>query len=144
MDDQTTELQRAARVSAAVQIKSVTLGVLDLESRLSPDQTPPESLGCRYGPRGAKYEIVEDGLAVSVSLLFEARDEGDGDVLLAITATFTAVYSLDEPSSYSPDDLQCFAKLNGTYHVWPYWRELVHTMGGRAGLPHLVVPVFRP
>ena len=65
-------------------------------------------------------------------------------VLLSITATFAAVYSIPEPSSYSPDDLQCFARLNGTYDLWPYGREeLLHTMGGRAELPGLVVRVFR-
>lgn len=144
MDDQSTELRRAARVSAAVQIKSVTLGTLELQSRLSPDAEPPDSIRCRNGAREARYEVVGDGLAVSISLLFEAREDNDGDdVLLSISATFTAVYSIPEPSSCSADDLQCFAKLNGTYNVWPYWRELVHTMGGRAGLPHLVVPVFR-
>ena len=82
---------------------------------------------------------------MSVFLVFEALDDDDGDdVLLSVTATFTAVYSIPEPSSHSPDDLQCFARLNGTYNVWPYWREPVHTMGSRAGLPGLVVPVFRP
>ncbi len=124
---------------------SITLAALDLQSELPPDAAPPESLRCRYGARGAKYEVIEEGLVVSVSLMFAVSDDGNGDeVLLSITATFTAVYSVPEPSSYSPDDLECFARLNGTYNVWPYWRELLHTMGGRAGLPGLVVPVFRP
>ena len=125
---------------------SITLGALDLQSELPPDAAPPENLLGRHGVLGAKYEVIEEGLVVSVSLVFQALDDDDDgdDVLLSITATFMAVYSIPEPSSYSPDDLQCFARLNGTYNVWPYWRELVHTMGSRAGLPGLVVPVFRP
>jgi preprotein translocase subunit SecB len=33
--------------------------------------------------------------------------------------------------------------LNGVFHVWPYWREMVQNTLARMGLPPLILPVFR-
>jgi hypothetical protein len=41
------------------------------------------------------------------------------------------------------EHLAAFAKVNGIYNVWPYFRELVQSMGSRLGLPPVVLPVFR-
>jgi len=36
-----------------------------------------------------------------------------------------------------------FARTNGIYNAWPYWREFVQNMIARMNLPPLVIPVFR-
>lgn len=64
--------------------------------------------------------------------------------MVDLSATFLATYRLEGAGAYPRDALQHFAELNGTYHVWPYWRELVQSLAGRAGLPSVVVPVFKP
>lgn len=64
--------------------------------------------------------------------------------MVDLTATFLATYRLEDASSYPQDALHHFADLNGTLNVWPYWRELVQSFAGRAGLPGVVVPVYRP
>lgn len=64
--------------------------------------------------------------------------------MVDLTATFLATHRLEDASSYPQDALHHFADLNGTLNVWPYWRELVQSFAGRAGLPGVVVPVYRP
>jgi len=68
----------------------------------------------------------------------------EGGALVELTAIFLATYRLEGAHAYPHDALQHFAELNGTYNVWPYWRELVQSFAGRAGLPDIVVPVFKP
>lgn len=70
-------------------------------------------------------------------------EPADGRVV-DLSATFLATYRIEEAASFPADALQHFADLKGTYNVWPYWRELVHTFTGRAGLSGIVVPVFKP
>lgn len=49
----------------------------------------------------------------------------------------------------APDDdelqplLQSFARVNGIYNAWPYFRELAQTTTARMGIPPIVLPVYR-
>ena len=71
--------------------------------------------------------------------------EGGPDHRVAeIRAGFLVVYRTNPPATFPPDALHHFAKLNGTYNAWPYWRELVQSMTMRAGMSGITVPVFRP
>ncbi len=98
---------------------------------------------CRYETSEAR----RDRLLVYVSLLFDASVAPQGTVehrVVDLSATFLATYRIKDVAAFPEDALQHFADLNGTYNVWPYWRELVHTFAGRAGLSGIVVPVFKP
>ena len=39
--------------------------------------------------------------------------------------------------------LELFAQANGTFNLWPYWREFVQSTSTRMGLPALTVPSYR-
>jgi preprotein translocase subunit SecB len=87
-------------------------------------------------------EIVEDG---SLNILFDLALRGykDEDVLLEVSARIEAVYSIPEDSTFTPYQLECFAKANGMLNIWPYWRDFVQSTVQRAGLPALTLPLFR-
>lgn len=143
-----TNLERASLVSRNVQIESVILIQVSMDANLDP-QEPPRELRLRQKFR-CRYETGEgqrDRLFVYVSLLFDASVASVEPVesrVVDLSATFLATYRIDGTASFPEDALQHFADLNGTYNVWPYWRELVHTFTGRAGLSGIVVPVFKP
>lgn len=40
-------------------------------------------------------------------------------------------------------ELSGFAKMNGVYNAWPYFREYVQSTTQRMGLPSVTLPVFR-
>lgn len=144
----TTNLDRARLVSRDVEIESVVLTRVLMETHLDPLEMPEElrlmqRFRCTYEVPASR----RDHLLVRVELGVDADQPGkaqDGDALVHLRAQYLAVYRLDDPASYPEDALQHFAELNGTYNVWPYWRELVHTSAARAGLTSMLVPVFRP
>ena len=144
----TTNLERASLVSRSVQIESVTLTQIAMDADLDPREPPQElRLGQQFRCRYETRESQRDRLFVYVSLLFDARVvplEPAESRVVDLSATFLATYRIEEAASFPADALQHFADLNGTYNVWPYWRELVHTFTGRAGLSGIVVPVFKP
>jgi hypothetical protein len=43
----------------------------------------------------------------------------------------------------SKAELASFAKFNGVYNAWPYFREYVQTTTQRMNLPPVIMPVFR-
>lgn len=145
----TTNVERASEVSRNVQIESVKLTDMKMKTRPVAFDSPLELRAgnwfrCRHELRRAN----PDRVFVYVELKFEASAANKRDVesgaLLELGATFLAAYRLPAAAGYPHDALQHFADLNGPYNVWPYWREFVHTSTARAGLPGVIVPVFRP
>jgi hypothetical protein len=62
---------------------------------------------------------------------------------VVIQATFLVSYAIEKPQEFSASHYQAFARINGIYNTWPYWREYVQSVTGRMGLPPLTLPVFR-
>jgi hypothetical protein len=143
-----TNMGRAGLIARQVELHSVSLHKADLVSHVDP-LNPPEELQLRQGYR-ARYELPKrhpEHLFVYVDLNFaaseQAKDEAHPDRVV-LDATYLLAYTLKSDAEKPADALQHFAELNGTYNVWPYWRELVQTVTGRVGLAAIVVPVFRP
>ena len=143
-----SNVERASLVSRHVQIESVTLTDTRMMTTLHTIDRPPAfRLGNWFRCRPELRSSAPDKLFVYVELKFEANPEGEPDPgghVVDLSATFLATYRLEGASAYPGDALQYFADLNGTLNVWPYWRELVQSFASRAGLPGVVVPVFRP
>lgn len=143
-----TDFGLAQSIAKDVNLVSVTLFSADLDSRVDPLR-PPLELQLEHGYR-ARYELrtkAPEHVYVFIDFKFEAvpaqeADEPSKDVL-SLTATYLAVYELPTANERDEKALQYFAQLNGTYNVWPYWRELVQTVTGRVGLASFVVPVLR-
>ena len=144
----TTNLDRAGLVARDVTIESVNLCRADMKvdfDRLD----PPDGLQLNQRFR-CRFELPParpDSVVVHVNFVLDGTSvevTDEGQTVVSINATFLALYQLENARDYPPDALKHFADLNGTYNVWPYWRELVQTFAARAGMGGLVVPVFRP
>ena len=62
---------------------------------------------------------------------------------LVIEATFLIIYRAKSLVGLKQDNFEAFAKTNGVYNAWPYWREFVQNTVTRMNLPPLTIPVFR-
>lgn len=130
-------------VATGVQIRSVDLANLVVGSNL-PYEATPDELRCDSRQRNPRYDFTDDEhLVIFVPLEFVANDL-NGKEVFSVVAIFRAVYSLPGLPAHTPEDLQSFARLNGTFNVWPYWRELLQSTGNRVGLAGITVPVYRP
>ena len=144
----TTNIERANLVSRCVEIESVVLTDTTMRATVPSLEEPTDfRMGQWFRCRYELNPSHPDHLFVHVELRLDAnpvRDTVPDPTVVDLTATFLATYRLMSAASFPLDALQHFADLNGTYNVWPYWRELVQSFAGRAGLPGIVVPVFKP
>lgn len=91
-----------------------------------------------------KLNDEEDILRVHVELgarwlqTGESGEQKDSNVCALIEAEFIAEYSLK--GSLETECIDEFALKNVSYHVWPYWRELLMSQCLRMHLPKLVLP----
>lgn len=142
-----TPLSRAAAVARYVELQAVTLASANLTSGIDP-MSPPERLDVanKYRTRQELRVGEMNRVYVYVDFEFEAT-EPVGDAprsVVKLVAEFQLVYLLQGVATYPDGALEDFARLNGTYNSWPYWRELVQTVTGRVGLAGILVPVWRP
>jgi len=70
------------------------------------------------------------------------RGEGR-ESALEVHATFELHYSLPEGFQTTAQQLDEFARFNGVFNVWPYWREVVQNSFVRMGFPPVTLPVYR-
>jgi hypothetical protein len=145
-----TNLDLARPVSASVEIQSVNLAEASVKSLLDPTKPIPDDFLLHQAFR-ASYELADespDTVVVQIELTFTAGkntegDSGSGEAILTLNARYALLYSLPKAATFPADSLAAFAELNGTYNVWPYWREMVQTVTGRVGLAAVIVPVLR-
>jgi hypothetical protein len=91
-----------------------------------------------------KHDLIR--YSIETGVRFVAVGEGepaDPPVRAEVTATFIAEYVIADRELFDDEGIAAFAR-NAAYHVWPYWRELIHSTSNRLRLPAAVLPMFQP
>ncbi|WP_203321756.1 hypothetical protein [Pseudoxanthomonas beigongshangi] len=144
-----TNLSLAKQVAPHVDLQTVVVRQATLEADFDPLDLPAElTLETSYR---STYAVRSDRdgqkrIAVTIEFRFNSRSLAEGEPsgsALKIDATFLLLYTIAQDKDFEPRCFEYFAQVNGAYNAWPYWREFVQSATGRAGLPGVVVPVFR-
>ena len=69
------------------------------------------------------------------------EDDDERSVRAFIEAEFTAEYKMTDTLDQASIDE--FSLKNVSYHIWPYWRELLSSQCARMHLPRLVLPAVQ-
>lgn len=67
--------------------------------------------------------------------------EGEGEQKAIIEAEFVVEYLMKK--DLNSDCLNAFALENASFHVWPYWRELVSSQCERMQMPRIIMPTLQ-
>jgi hypothetical protein len=96
--------------------------------------------------RSELLEIEDDGQLARVHIRMGTRwvtnkTDSDLDIKAFIEADFIAEYLITkELDTASIDE---FALKNASFHVWPYWRELLSSQCERLRLPRVILPIVQ-
>jgi hypothetical protein len=131
------------KIIQAVQLQDVR--VVDVAANTT-IRTPSEAgkvdlfVDCAARPksRAGSELIVEAVLQARIG-----HRVAQGAPVVRIRTVFEVTYTLPEELVASEDELNAFAKLNGTFNAWPYARALIQTLSTSMNLPPITIPVFR-
>ncbi len=125
-------------------VRIVDVGMADCRAYLHREASRPLLLSIRRDAKGSMSPDRRKACA-QVHFILEGRPEESDkkDADLFMEATFNAIYEVPEDLETNADALNLFAHTNGTFNLWPYWREFVQTMAARMGVPGLTVPTYR-
>lgn len=70
-----------------------------------------------------------------------SEKENEGEQKAIIEAEFVVEYLMT--SELSGECLNAFALKNASFHVWPYWRELVSAQCERMQMPRIIMPTLQ-
>jgi hypothetical protein len=139
------ELQKAIE---CLQINDVYLRnfAASCDPGFDPKYEPSEALTFQtkhFVRESSVVELDHDRQVLRVMIDMGARwiDEGEqgdrADVKACIEAEFVAEYVMKEPLEDA--SINTFSLNNASYHVWPYWRELLNSQCTRMHLPRVVL-----
>lgn len=147
---QLSETQRSRHIARFVEILDVTLTDVSARVLAPAPALPAKNLFFSY-ESFPKYFFNEETRRLAVSLRFNilisiGEDDADLEIFFmkcgyVIGYEFTAVGG---PPKEEHDLLfMPFAKINGLYNVWPFFRELVHSTTNRMGIPQMTLPALQ-
>lgn len=68
----------------------------------------------------------------------------DEKPILDLALTFSLLYGCTEVHDWPADEINHFSNRNVIIHVWPYLRQFVDDLSGRANLSRVVLPLLPP
>lgn len=142
----TNIVQRALAISRRVQIKGIWLARSETQRNVGWD-CAAEAVELQTGVKiDHRFDDAHREIHVMVSFLAAGHESAaDGErpnSVFRVEAAFAILYAALGDEACDPSDLDAFARMNGVYNAWPYWREFLQASLGRMGLPPLVLPVL--
>lgn len=134
---QSDPLKVVSKVSRSVRLDGVrqTRGSFLVEVLPDPAPPPPADLGSRFA---FEKSVAGEFLVSRVSFTLQVQQAGTPPLhRVSVTGTIELFYKM--AATFTEEELDSFAKINGIYHAWPYWREFVQSSTARAGLPGLTL-----
>jgi hypothetical protein len=88
-------------------------------------------------------KIMESGNLIVASCRYHFTiSSGETEVGSAVF-NYLLLYELEGDEPISEEDLDDFAFANGTYHSWPFVRQLLFDLTSRMGYPPYTLPVMK-
>jgi len=137
LDAPKVDLAAAARISSRVEFRDIRLNEISASSpmRSHGDLEPLIQHRCA----ATKHE----GDLLEVTCSYELRVKAGGDEVVKADLSYLVSYTLLGEDPVDQNDLEQFAFANGTYHSWPFVRQLLFDLTSRMGYPPYSLPVFK-
>jgi len=146
-----TDYQLASAIARYVELDDVHL--IDVKASLlvaKAEMLQLSVLELELG-RSMACSMQKDTQVISVEAKLKAdihnQNDGRAKPLLSINCTYVLNYKFMAKGAPEGAELQryldAFARVNGVFNIWPYFRELIQSLSARMSLPPIVVPVYR-
>src|SRR5688500_4999768 len=119
---QSTELRR---LIATVQIEDVRLIEGSSRTRISAEEVRPSRLQVRHGANvtgGLQEGLFFVRATLHARVLFHEAEDGSEEAL-RFNVIHELKYRVPAGQAFSADTLNEFARTNGVFNAWPYWRH---------------------
>jgi hypothetical protein len=96
-----------------------------------------------HSARAASEGVKNGVFYVIASLAVRIISESDEREHAVMKVQFELEYRLPSEFLASRSELAAFAKVNGVFNAWPYFREFLQSTSQKMDLPVILLPVYR-
>ena len=144
LDVNEAKLARAEKVARRARLRDIRLVNLNFRLRElagMPLLVMRHGFGHRF-ERGSKGDVlVYCDFRVELA---NDSDESRADPPFFLEGSYGLVYEIEGGiENLTDDEFASFAEVNGQFNAWPFVRELVHSVAGRAGVEPPTTPPLR-
>jgi len=138
------QTDRLKSLISSVQIQGIRLTEISANTRIRSSEDVG-AVNFRAKTSTSVSEQHKDGTFFVVTFIDAqlAPKEEEKNPVVTIKAGFEIRYKLPGDFAASRSEITSFAKTNGVYNAWPYWRELIQNTFARMNLPPVVLPLLR-
>lgn len=131
---------RAARVAGAAQLQAIVLRDLQW---MYPEQQVAAGLPIELLPAFEAELALPPGLLVYKVTTDIRGLIPDNVELFRLVVTYQLVYSVDEALQVSQEEAEAFGSVTVMFQVFPYVREILQNLAGRAGVGQILLQPIR-
>lgn len=136
-------LARARRVIAAVELVDVRLVELHAKTSIRSEDITDDMRPVFKHWATAPEPLREGVFIVRANLDLRIEEGDDKPPAATVKIQYELEYRVPDDFKANRADLSAFAKVNGVFNAWPYFREIVQAATLRMDLPPVVLPVYR-
>ena len=138
-----TDIKQLSGLIKSIQLEDIKL----LESSCrnfakEPGEGAEINVALNYSAKAILRSAEAFSVLADIEVLLTPEGAEDAD-RARVWARFELGYSLHQQTELSEGLLEEFAKTNGVFNAWSYWREFVQSTLLRMELPPLTLPLYR-
>jgi hypothetical protein len=141
----TQKAKLPSRIVRTVDIDRVRLVEVNAKARISSAANLGEAeFAFGVGARIAKHSKEEGTFVVVATIDARVLSESPEQLnpAVSIKTSYELTYALPKGFNVSRRELNAFAKTNGIFNAWPYWREHIQALFARMDLPQPTLPAY--
>ncbi len=153
------EIARAGRIARFLELRTIELVSVDARILVPADRVNEVATLAVEHSREIGYEFDDQSSELQVKLGLsadaydddeepESREEGQRECLVSAKIGFHLRYQFYPPRDLPDAEevqkaMESFAKINGVYNAWPYFREILQNLSIRMCIPPITVPLLQ-
>jgi hypothetical protein len=138
-------VKQARRLIAVVELEDVRLveatAKAGVRSREEAGEIELSAIHSARAPQGIREGIFY--VLTSLEVRITSADAEQKKQPLALRVEYELKYRVPADFKATKAEISSFAKVNGVYNAWPYFREYVQSTMLRMNLPPVILPVYR-
>lgn len=153
MTDEQNKAEPSKKVVTVVQIQNIRLREVTALSK-TPSLTEPMHFHFNFEHAASVEEKIDDVFVVVATInarLFGPVEQNAPvppnltslESFASVKAAFEIKYKLPEGFAAEPREIENFAKVNGLFNAWPYFREFIQSTFTRMNFPLVTLPLMR-
>ena len=138
MDKSEVDIVAASRIARRVDLQKIHL--TEIKATCVPGAGSNAPLKPTYEYHC--FPVKVDAGKIEIGLTYKFHVSSQEKELVNADMTYHLIYKLFGGEPTDESDLEHFAHANGTYHSWPFVREMIFGLTSRMGFPPYTLPVM--